>query len=96
LNNDSFNNIINKNHKVNETIKGIEIYTQSYVEKILLEKDHYNDLFNIAFTPCVKSILRTVMHHVDGNQSKASRILGISRGTLRQYLIKYFGKLKID
>ena len=34
-------------------------------------------------------LLKTVLHHTRGNQSKAAIILGMSRGTLRKKLKKY-------
>ncbi|MBL6687954.1 MAG: Fis family transcriptional regulator [Pseudomonadales bacterium] len=35
------------------------------------------------------ALLRQVMAHVDQNQSKASLLLGVSRGTLRSKLSKH-------
>lgn len=35
------------------------------------------------------------MHYANGNQSKAAKFLGISRGTLRIKLLKYFGTLDV-
>jgi Fis family transcriptional regulator len=41
-------------------------------------------------------LLRTVMEQTRYNQSKAARILGISRGTLRTKLKQYFNDEFID
>lgn len=34
-------------------------------------------------------LLETVMNHVKGNQTKASELLGLNRGTLRKKLKQY-------
>ena len=34
-------------------------------------------------------LLETVMHYVKGNQTKASELLGLNRGTLRKKLKQY-------
>lgn len=93
---DEFNKNIDNNHEFTNFANMIEAHTQSYIKNLLINKQGCTNLFNHVLEPGIKSILYTVMNHVEGNQSRAARILGISRGTLRQYLIKYFGTLKIN
>jgi len=48
-----------------------------------------NDLYHVVLNEVEPAILNVVMHHVDGNQSQAATMLGISRGTLRKKLRQY-------
>ena len=48
-----------------------------------------NDLYQMVISEVEDPLLRTVMQHTAGNQTKAARILGISRSTLRKKLAQY-------
>jgi Fis family transcriptional regulator len=48
-----------------------------------------NDLYHVVLNEVEPAILNVVMEHVDGNQSQAATMLGISRGTLRKKLKQY-------
>ena len=48
-----------------------------------------NDLYHVVLNEVEPAILNVVMQHVDGNQSQAATMLGISRGTLRKKLKQY-------
>ena len=48
-----------------------------------------HDLYHVVMSEVEPAILNVVMHHVDGNQSQAAEMLGISRGTLRKKLKLY-------
>ncbi|MGB5260132.1 MAG: DNA-binding transcriptional regulator Fis [Gammaproteobacteria bacterium] len=48
-----------------------------------------NDLYHVVMNEVEPAILSVVMEHVDGNQSQAAELLGISRGTLRKKLKEY-------
>jgi Fis family transcriptional regulator len=52
-----------------------------------------NDLYHVVLSEVEPAILDVVMNHVEGNQSEAAEILGISRGTLRKKL-KLYGLCK--
>ena len=47
------------------------------------------DLYDMVLSEIEVPLFETVMTFCRGNQSKAARILGISRGTLRKKLKKY-------
>ncbi len=45
-----------------------------------------NDLYRLVINEVEKPLLQTVMSNVNGNQSKAAKLLGINRSTLRKKL----------
>ncbi len=53
------------------------------------------DLYGKLMVEIEKPMIESVMRHVRGNQSKAARILGISRGTLRKKLAYYFNTMHV-
>ena len=48
-----------------------------------------NNLYQMVIREVEDPLLRAVMQHADGNQTRAARILGISRSTLRKKLAQY-------
>jgi Fis family transcriptional regulator len=48
-----------------------------------------NDLYHVVLSEVEPAILDVVMNYVEGNQSVAADVLGISRGTLRKKLKMY-------
>lgn len=48
-----------------------------------------NHLYDLVLSEVEAPLLETVMAFVDGNQTKASAILGLNRGTLRKKLRQY-------
>lgn len=53
--------------------------------KDLGEQDAFN-LYQMVLNEVEPALLESVMEHTKGNQSKASEILGLNRGTLRKKL----------
>ena len=47
------------------------------------------DLYHVVLSEVEPAILDVVMKHVDGNQTEAAEMLGVSRGTLRKKLKLY-------
>ena len=47
------------------------------------------NLYGMVLSEMEAPLLKMVMHYTNGNQSKAAKILGISRGTLRKKLSIY-------
>ena len=45
-----------------------------------------DDLYDMVISEVERPLLEAVMNHVRGNQSKAAKILGINRSTLRKKL----------
>lgn len=48
-----------------------------------------NDLYHVVLSEVEPAILDVVMNYVEGNQSQAAEMLGISRATLRKKLKNY-------
>ena len=48
------------------------------------------DLYKIVLEEVEVPLFEAIMRYTRGNQSKAARLLGISRGTLRKKLAEYF------
>ncbi|MGD8311588.1 MAG: DNA-binding transcriptional regulator Fis [Gammaproteobacteria bacterium] len=48
-----------------------------------------DDLYHVVLSEVEPAILDVVMQYVEGNQSQAAEMLGISRGTLRKKLRLY-------
>ena len=47
------------------------------------------DLYHVVLSEVEPAILDVVMKHVEGNQTEAAEMLGVSRGTLRKKLKLY-------
>jgi Fis family transcriptional regulator len=54
-----------------------------------LDGHDVNDLYHVVLNEVEPAILNVVMQYVEGNQSQAATMLGISRGTLRKKLKQY-------
>ena len=55
----------------------------------LLDGQPVNDLYNLVISEVEAPLLAAVMQYTDHNQSKASIMLGLNRGTLRKKLKQY-------
>lgn len=47
------------------------------------------DLYHVVLSEVEPALLDVVMNHVEGNQTEAAEMLGVSRGTLRKKLKLY-------
>ena len=47
-----------------------------------------DNLHDMMVTVIEKPLLETVMHHAEGNQSRAAQWLGLNRNTLRKKLVQ--------
>ena len=63
----------------------------SAIELYLSDMDGYevNDLYHVVLSEVEPAILDVVMRYVEGNQTEAAEMLGVSRGTLRKKLKLY-------
>ncbi|MEN8205997.1 MAG: DNA-binding transcriptional regulator Fis [Pseudomonadota bacterium] len=61
----------------------IELYLQD------MNGHEVNDLYHVVLSEVEPAILDVVMNYVEGNQTEAAEMLGISRGTLRKKLKLY-------
>lgn len=79
-----------------ETISGHETLSQQVVvavKKYMTSagvKDVNLNLYQLIIEEIEAPLFRTVMELTRYNQSKAARVLGVSRGTLRTKLKRYF------
>ena len=65
----------------------VEDAMQGYFKQ--LEGHPTNDLYQMVLSEIEEPLLRSVLEYTKGNQSKASELLGINRGTLRKKLKMY-------
>ncbi len=65
----------------------VEDAMQGYFKQ--LEGHTTNDLYQLVLNEIEEPLFRSVLEHTRGNQSKASELLGINRGTLRKKLKMY-------
>ncbi|MFY7698087.1 MAG: helix-turn-helix domain-containing protein [Legionella sp.] len=67
------------------------VYT--LVSRFLAENKNksINDLYDMILCEVEPPLLQAVMEKRRGNQLQAAKILGISRGTIRKKLQRYFG-----
>ena len=60
---------------------------ESYFQQ--LDGHNVSDLYRLVLNEVELPLLETVMRHTEGNQTRAARILGLSRSTLRKKLTAY-------
>ncbi len=68
----------------NNLANNIEALLDQYFND--LSGESTNDLHQMVINLVEKPLLLYVMNHAEGNQSKASEILGLNRNTLRKKL----------
>src|SRR5690554_7865084 len=54
-----------------------------------LDGAQVNDVYNLVLREVEAPLFASVMQHVQGNQTRASEVLGLNRGTLRKKLKQY-------
>ncbi len=73
--------------------QGLQDLVYSIVTRFLSENKNkpINDLYDMILSEVEPPLLQAVMERRRGNQLQAAKILGISRGTIRKKLLRYFG-----
>ena len=73
--------------------QGLQDLVYTLVNRFLAEnkKKSINDLYDRILREVEPPLLKAVMEKRRGNQLQAAKMLGISRGTIRKKLQKYFG-----
>ena len=63
------------------------------VSRFLAENKNKNiqDLYDMILSEVEPPLLQALMEKRRGNQLQAAKLLGISRGTIRKKLLRYFG-----
>ena len=81
---------LNKIHPPQETLsEQIVGSVKNYLKNISI-KDASSNLYQLIVEEVETPLFRTVMELTRYNQSKSARVLGVSRGTLRTKLKRYF------
>lgn len=79
---------IHAKEKTNKPLRAhVEEAMQDYFKQ--LDGHSTNDLYQIVLAEIEEPLFRSVLQYTKGNQSKASELLGINRGTLRKKLKMY-------
>src|SRR5436190_24382468 len=73
--------------------QGLQELVYSLVTRFLAENKskNINDLYDMILAEVEPPLLQAVMEKRRGNQLQAAKMLGISRGTIRKKLQRYFG-----
>lgn len=81
----------NTTHTAQE--QGLQDLIYSLVNRFLAENkaSSINDLYDMILQEVEPPLLQAVMEKKRGNQLQAAKLLGISRGTIRKKLQRYFG-----
>jgi len=74
-----------------QTTSGIQECVQESMETYFANLDGQgtNELYKMVISEVEQPLLRVVLKHTRGNQTRAAEILGINRGTLRKKLKMY-------
>ncbi len=73
--------------------QGLQDLVYDLVSKFLAENKNKSitDLYDMILCEVEPPLLQAVMEKRRGNQLQAAKMLGISRGTIRKKLLRYFG-----
>lgn len=79
----------NQSHSKDALVQHVVNVVKSYLNKAHSKNSNLN-LYQMIVEEVEGPLFRTVMELTRYNQSKAARVLGVSRGTLRTKLKRYF------
>jgi len=68
--------------------QAVERVMESYLKE-LGDDDLVNDLYELVLSEVEAPLLAAVLRHTNSNQSRASTLLGLNRGTLRKKMKQY-------
>jgi len=85
------NAVMTNNNTTEQTQKPLRNCVEDAMETYFrqLEGHPTNDLYRMVLAELEEPLFRAVLKYTGGNQSKASEVLGINRGTLRKKLKQY-------
>lgn len=71
--------------------KPLSYYVDASLKRYFKELNGHqpNELYRLILSEVEKPLIERVMHHCDGNNSRAAEILGINRATLRKKIQQY-------
>jgi Fis family transcriptional regulator len=82
--------VVQENKQVNEALSQQVIHSVKNFLGSVSNKSASLNLYELILEEVEAPLFRTVMEMTRYNQSKAARVLGVSRGTLRTKLKHYF------
>lgn len=85
------NAVVTNNNTTDSSQKPLRDCVADAMENYFLQLEGHstNDLYKMVLAELEEPLFRAVLNHTGGNQSKASEMLGINRGTLRKKLKQY-------
>jgi len=75
---------VNTTHSLRESV---EVAMENYFSH--LDGQSVKDVYQLVMSEVEAPLMEAVMKHTRGNQTKASEVLGLNRGTLRKKLKIY-------
>tara|TARA_Y100000588_G_scaffold386946_2_gene483605 strand:+ start:636 stop:923 length:288 start_codon:yes stop_codon:yes gene_type:complete len=84
------NAVMQETQQQNEALSQQVIHAVKQYLNTVSSKDANLNLYQLIVEEVEAPLFRTVMELTRYNQSKAARVLGVSRGTLRTKLKRYF------
>lgn len=76
------------NHAETQTLRdSVELAMNNYFEH--LDGQDVNEVYQMVMSEVEAPLLEVVMRYTRDNQTKASQVLGLNRGTLRKKLKQY-------
>jgi Fis family transcriptional regulator, factor for inversion stimulation protein len=54
-----------------------------------LDGEHATNIYDMVVANVERPLLEVVMHHAEGNQTRAAELLGLNRNTLRKKLTQH-------
>jgi Fis family transcriptional regulator len=74
--------------------QGLQELVYNLVNRFLIDNKGkpIDDLYDMVISQVEEPLIKAVMEKRRGNQLQAAKTLGISRGTIRKKLLRYFGK----
>ena len=79
------NETLHKNHSLQETLTN---QVGQYLQE--MKEQDITGLYDMVLEQVEQPLFQATIEHCKYNQSKAAEVLGLSRGTLRTKLKKYF------
>ncbi|OGT78078.1 MAG: hypothetical protein A3J35_05775 [Gammaproteobacteria bacterium RIFCSPLOWO2_02_FULL_52_10] len=76
-----------QNYKADGLSENVRVAMEKYFAD--LDGHQPSDLYELVLEQIEKPLFEVVMQHTRGNMRRASELLGLNRGTLRNRLIKY-------
>jgi len=76
-----------QNYKADGLSENVRVAMEKYFAD--LDGHQPSDLYELVLEQIEKPLFDVVMQHTRGNMRRASELLGLNRGTLRNRLIKY-------